>query len=40
MDKLIYYIPLISILGIFFALMLTLKVKKQSPGNERMQKPT
>lgn len=37
MDKLIYYIPLISILGIFFALMLTLKVKKQSPGNERMQ---
>ena len=37
MEKLVYYIPLVSILGIFFALMLTLKVKKQSPGNERMQ---
>ena len=37
MEKLLYFVPLISGLGLLVALLLAFRVKKQSPGNERMQ---
>ncbi|MBR3094384.1 MAG: sodium/proton-translocating pyrophosphatase, partial [Clostridia bacterium] len=37
MEKLIYIIPAVAVLGLLFALALALRVKKQAPGNERMQ---
>ena len=37
MDKLIYIIPAISVLGLLFALVLAMSVKKQEPGTERMK---
>ena len=37
MDKLIYIIPAVAVLGLLFALVLALRVKKQAPGNEKMQ---
>ena len=37
MDKLIYLVPVVSVLGLLFALFLALKVKKQDPGTARMK---
>ena len=37
MEKLVYFVSLISVLGLLVALLLAFRVKKQSPGNERMQ---
>ena len=37
MDKLIYIIPCVSVIGLLFALILALRVKKQGAGTERMQ---
>ena len=37
MEKLLYFVPLISGLGLLVALLLAFRVKKQSPGNERMK---
>ena len=37
MEKLVYFVPLISVLGLLVALLLAFRVKKQSPGNERMK---
>ena len=37
MEKLIYIIPAISVLGLLFALVLALRVKKQDPGTDRMK---
>ena len=37
MEKLIYVVPAISVVGLLFALFLALKVKKQNAGNERMK---
>ena len=37
MEKLIYIIPAISVLGLLFALILALRVKKQAPGTDRMK---
>ena len=37
MDKLIYIIPAVSVLGLLFALLLAMRVKKQEPGTDRMK---
>ena len=37
MDKLIYLVPAVSVLGLLFALYLALKVKKQPEGTARMK---
>ena len=37
MEKLLYAVPIVSAVGLLFALFLALRVKKQSPGNKRMQ---
>ncbi len=37
MDKLIYIIPAVSVLGLLFALLLAMRVKKQAPGTDRMK---
>ena len=37
MELLMYAIPAVGILALAFAFMLSVKIKKQSPGNERMQ---
>lgn len=37
MEKLIYVVPAISVIGLLFALYLALKVKKQSSGTKRME---
>ncbi len=37
MEKLIYLVPFIGLAGLLFALVLTMRIKKQDPGNERMQ---
>ena len=37
MEKLVYFVSLISVLGLLVALLLAFRVKKQSPGNERMK---
>ena len=37
MDKLIYLVPIVSVLGLLFALYLALKVKKQESGTARMK---
>ncbi len=37
MDKLMYIVPAVSVLGLLFALFLALKVKKQAPGTDRMK---
>ena len=37
MDKLIYIIPAVSVLGLLFALLLAMRVKKQDPGTDRMK---
>lgn len=37
MDKLTYLIPVVGALALLFAFVLTLKIKRESPGNERMQ---
>ena len=37
MDKLIYIIPAVSVLGLLFALILAMRVKKQDPGTDRMK---
>ena len=37
MDKLIYLVPAVSVLGLLFALFLALKVKKQPAGTARMK---
>lgn len=37
MEKMMYLIPFIGIAGLLFALVLTMRIKKQDPGNERMQ---
>ncbi len=37
MEKIIYVIPFIGIMGMFFALYLAMKINKQDPGNERMK---
>lgn len=37
MDMAIYLTPIVGALALVFALLLTLKIKKQDPGNERMQ---
>ena len=36
-DNLKFIVPAVSVLGLLFALLLALKVKRQAPGNERMQ---
>ena len=37
MEKIMYLIPFIGVAGLLFALILTMRIKKQDPGNERMQ---
>ena len=37
MDKLLYAVPVVSVVGLLFALFLALKVKKQPAGNEKMK---
>ena len=37
MELLTYAIPAVGIVALLFAFMLSMKIKKQSPGNERMQ---
>ena len=37
MQNLFYVIPAIGVIGLFFALMLALRVSKQEPGNEKMK---
>ena len=37
MEKIIYVIPVIGVLGLLFALFLAMKIGKHDPGNERMQ---
>lgn len=37
MEKLMYAIPFIGVAGLLFALVLIARIKKQEPGNERMQ---
>ena len=37
MDKLIFLVPAVSVVGLLFALFLALKVKKQEPGTDRMK---
>ncbi len=37
MDKLIYIVPAVSVLGLLFALFLALRVKKQPAGTDRMK---
>ncbi len=37
MEMLMYLLPFVGVLALLFALMLALKIKKQSPGNERMK---
>ena len=37
MDKLIYFIPAVSVVGLLFALILAMRVKKQAPGTDRMK---
>ncbi len=37
MEKLLYAIPFIGVAGLLFALVLIARIKKQEPGNERMQ---
>ncbi len=37
MEKLLYSIPFIGVAGLLFALVLIARIKKQDPGNERMQ---
>ena len=37
MDKLIFIIPAVSVLGLLFALALAMRVKKQAPGTEKMR---
>ena len=37
MEKIIYVIPFIGIVGMLFALYLAMKINKQDPGTERMK---
>lgn len=37
MELLTYAIPAVGVVALLFAFMLSMKIKKQSPGNERMQ---
>ena len=37
MEKIIYVIPFIGIIGMLFALYLAMKINKQDPGTERMK---
>ncbi len=37
MDTLVNLIPVVGVIGLLFALILALRIKKRDPGNERMQ---
>lgn len=37
MEKLMYLVPVVGVIGLIFALMLTAKIQKQEPGTERMK---
>ena len=37
MEKLMYLVPFVGIAGLLFAGLLTLRIKRQNPGSERMQ---
>ena len=37
MEKIVYVIPVIGILGMLFALYLAMKIDKQDPGTEKMK---
>ena len=38
MEKLLYMAPIVAVLAIVYAVATSLRIKRQSPGNERMQK--
>ena len=37
MEKLLYMAPIVAVLAIVYAVATSLRIKRQSPGNERMQ---
>ena len=37
MEKLVYFIPVVGVIGLMFAFFLAMKISKNDPGNERMQ---
>lgn len=37
MEKLIYFIPVVGVLGLLFAFFLAMKIGKNDSGNERMK---
>ena len=37
MEKIVYLIPLMGIVGMLFALYLAMRINKQDPGTERMK---
>ncbi len=37
MDKLLYLVPVVGVLALFYAFMQAMKIGKSSPGNEKMQ---
>ncbi len=37
MEKILYFIPLVAVLGLLYALLTAMRIGKKDPGNERMQ---
>ena len=37
MEKLLYVAPIVAVLAIVYAVVTSLRIKRQSPGNEKMQ---
>ncbi len=37
MDKLIYFIPLVAVIGLLYAIFTAFRISKKDPGNEKMQ---
>ena len=37
MDKLIYFIPLVGVIGLIYAVFLTVRISRYDKGNERMR---